>query len=108
MLLALSQLVNLCANDGQRLFDACMLGVFALAGIASVGGAAYSIFLLGAWGILGFAIFFLFIPIQASIPPSSSLIRFGWHQLRNVNILVADIHVKPDIQAATSSGANNG
>ena len=56
--------MNLCANDGQRLYDACMMGVFALGGIASVAGAGYAVYLLGAWGILGFVVFFLFLPIQ--------------------------------------------
>ncbi|XP_067948420.1 ATP-binding cassette sub-family C member 5-like [Watersipora subatra] len=61
---SVGELVNLCANDGQRLFDATMLGVFSLGALTSIIGAAYSIYLLGAWGILGFVTFFSFLPVQ--------------------------------------------
>ena len=58
--------MNLCANDGQRLFDACLLGVFAIGAFGTIVGAAYSIYLLGWWGILGFVTFFLFLPVQVT------------------------------------------
>jgi len=57
----------LCANDGQRLFEAAILGVFTIGSIGSLGGALYAIHLLGAWGILGFSVFFMFIPIQVGV-----------------------------------------
>jgi len=57
----------LCANDGQRLFEAAILGVFTIGSIGSLGGALYAIHLLGAWGVLGFSVFFMFIPIQVGM-----------------------------------------
>lgn len=44
-----------------------MMGVFALGGLASVAGAGYAVYLLGAWGVLGFVVFFLFLPIQVHV-----------------------------------------
>ena len=58
------QLVNLCANDGQRLFDVWVMGAFAVSGVAALVGSGYAVYLLGWWGLLGFFIFFLFLPLQ--------------------------------------------
>ena len=59
--------MNLCSNDGQRIFDACVFGVLAVGALGSLAGAAYSIYLLGWWGIVGFVTFFLFMPVQVGI-----------------------------------------
>ncbi|KAF6016862.1 ABCC5 [Bugula neritina] len=58
------ELINLCANDGQRIFDACLSGVFSLGAFISLVGAAYSVYLLGLWGLLGFGVFFLSLPLK--------------------------------------------
>ncbi|KAF6040457.1 ABCC5 [Bugula neritina] len=70
---SVGELVNLCANDGQRLFEAAILGVFTIGSIGSLGGALYAIHLLGAWGILGFSVFFMFIPIQCAVTNNGNL-----------------------------------
>lgn len=58
--------MNLCANDGQRIYDAITYSSFLFSLIPTIGAAVYSGFLLGVWGLVGFAIFFGFVPIQVS------------------------------------------
>jgi len=64
----LFQLVNLCANDGQRLYDAIQHGPFLFSVLPVIGATVYAGYLLGPWGIFGFVIFFAFIPFQVSNP----------------------------------------
>ncbi|KAF6041457.1 hypothetical protein EB796_000239 [Bugula neritina] len=45
------QLVNLCANDGQRIFDCILFSVYVFGSVPVVGVAVYSVYLLGIWGI---------------------------------------------------------
>lgn len=63
----LLQLVNMCANDSYKLFYACLMGVFVLSSLASLVGTAYSIYLLGWWGILGMGIFLVSAPVQVNL-----------------------------------------
>jgi len=56
--------VNLCSNDGQRIYEAVLNAPFILSAIPAIFAAAYAVYLLGWWGIFGFAIFFAFTPIQ--------------------------------------------
>jgi len=62
----LLQLVSLCANDGQRLYDAVQYGPFVFSVIPVIGATVYAGYLLGPWGIFGFVIFFAFIFFQVS------------------------------------------
>jgi len=63
----LFQLVSLCANDGQRLYDAVQFGPFVFSAIPVIGATVYAGYLLGPWGIFGFFIFFAFIFFQVSM-----------------------------------------
>lgn len=70
------QLVNMCSNDGQRLYEAFIFGSLSFAGVPAIGGAIYTISLVGLWGMLGFGIFFLFIGIQ--VGTKAKLCRLGF------------------------------
>jgi len=61
------QLVNLCANDVQRLYDALLYSGFLFSIIPVVGVTVYTAYLIGLWGLFGFAIFFSFIPLQVGL-----------------------------------------
>jgi len=67
------QLVNLCANDVQRLYDALLYSGFLFSIIPAVGVTVYTAYLIGLWGLLGYAIFFSFIPLQVSLNRKSVL-----------------------------------
>jgi len=58
------QVINLCANDGDRLLYLCRDSVAVTGMVGCICGVVYSMFLLGPWGLLGFVVFFLFFPIQ--------------------------------------------
>lgn len=58
--------MNLCANDGQRLYEALLHAAFAVSAIPVIGASIYAVHLLGPWGIFGFVVFFAFIPFQVS------------------------------------------
>jgi len=70
------QLVNLCANDVQRLYDALLYSGFLFSIIPVVGVTVYTAYLIGLWGLLGYAIFFSFIPLQVSLNRKSVLQRY--------------------------------
>ena len=68
------QVLNLYANDGQRLFDgARWIGHFGSGPLLLIGGMAYSVSLIGVWALIGFAILLLLIPLQVS----HSFIHYG-------------------------------
>jgi len=73
------QLVNLCANDVQRLYDALLYSGFLFSVIPVVGVTVYTAYLIGLWGLLGYAIFFSFIPLQVSLNRKSVLQRYYVH-----------------------------
>jgi hypothetical protein len=61
------QVVNLYANDGQRIFDGVSMLTNLLAGpLLVIGATAYAIYLLGAWALIGFGILLLVLPLQVS------------------------------------------
>ncbi|KAK3526468.1 hypothetical protein QTP70_028681, partial [Hemibagrus guttatus] len=59
------ELINICSNDGQRLYDAvllgCLLGVGPLMGLLTL---SYNIFYLGPTAIIGSMIFIIFYPLM--------------------------------------------
>ncbi|KAF6038709.1 ABCC5 [Bugula neritina] len=63
---SVGNLVSLCANDGQRLYDAVQFGPFVVSVIPVIGATVYAGYLLGPWGIFGFVIFFAFIFFQVN------------------------------------------
>jgi len=57
--------LNLYANDGQRLYQGVTWAAHVSSGpLLVIGGMAYAISLIGVWALLGFAIFMLMIPLQ--------------------------------------------
>ena len=64
------QLINLFANDGQRIFDFVVLGVLIVGGpVVGVGGVVYILWLLGPYALSGMLAFLLFYPIQVTYIP---------------------------------------
>lgn len=62
------QLVNICSNDGQRLFDACAIGPLLFGGpIVLLYGTVYSAFLIGPWALIGSATFIAFYPFMVCL-----------------------------------------
>ncbi|KAH7719900.1 CBN-MRP-5 protein [Aphelenchoides avenae] len=61
-----SEIVNICANDGQRIFDAVTFAPLVLIGpLVIVGGLIYLLRVIGPWSLLGVAVFFVFDLLQA-------------------------------------------
>jgi len=57
--------LNLYANDGQRLFQGAIYAPVLAAGpLLLIGGTAYAISLIGVWALIGFVIILLMIPLQ--------------------------------------------
>ena len=59
------QVLNLYANDGQRLFQGVTWAAHVTSGpLVVIGGMACAISLIGLWALIGFAIILLMIPLQ--------------------------------------------
>ncbi|CAK6441862.1 unnamed protein product [Pipistrellus nathusii] len=60
---SVGELINLCSNDGQRMFEAAAMGTLLAGGpIVAILGMIYSVNILGPTGFLGSAVFILFYP----------------------------------------------
>ncbi|KAM3834514.1 ATP-binding cassette sub-family C member 5 isoform 3-T3 [Vipera latastei] len=60
---SLGELINVCSNDGQRMFEAAAVGSLLAGGpIVAILGMVYTVVILGPTGFLGSAIFVLFYP----------------------------------------------
>uniref|UniRef100_A0A8D0E2P0 ATP-binding cassette sub-family C member 5 n=1 Tax=Salvator merianae TaxID=96440 RepID=A0A8D0E2P0_SALMN len=60
---SLGELINVCSNDGQRMFEAAAVGSLLAGGpVVAVLGMVYNVIILGPTGFLGSAIFILFYP----------------------------------------------
>ncbi|XP_054839830.1 ATP-binding cassette sub-family C member 5 isoform X3 [Eublepharis macularius] len=60
---SLGELINVCSNDGQRMFEAAAVGSLLAGGpIVAILGMIYNVIILGPTGFLGSAIFILFYP----------------------------------------------
>ncbi|PSN45519.1 hypothetical protein C0J52_13173 [Blattella germanica] len=65
---SIGELINLFANDGQRIYDVAVFGPMAIGGpIVAVCGVFYILWLLGAWALLGMTVFLVFYPVQYGI-----------------------------------------
>ncbi|XP_078614097.1 ATP-binding cassette sub-family C member 5-like isoform X5 [Branchiostoma floridae x Branchiostoma japonicum] len=70
------ELTNLCANDGQRLFDATSFFILMCgAPLIFVLGFCYTFYLIGPAALLGCSMFILFYPFQAGISRLTSRLR---------------------------------
>ncbi|KAI6210597.1 ABC transporter, ATP-binding protein [Aphelenchoides besseyi] len=60
-----AEIVNICANDGQRLFDAVTFAPLVLMGpFVIVGGVIYLLKVIGPWSLLGLLVFVIFDILQ--------------------------------------------
>nr|XP_056705400.1 ATP-binding cassette sub-family C member 5 isoform X1 [Euleptes europaea] len=60
---SLGELINVCSNDGQRMFEAAAVGSLLAGGpIVAILGMIYNVMILGPTGFLGSAVFILFYP----------------------------------------------
>ncbi|XP_077987901.1 ATP-binding cassette sub-family C member 5-like [Glandiceps talaboti] len=85
---SIGQFVNLCANDGQRIFDVCQFGVFIVAGpLLGIGIIILSGVYMGVWGLIGSMVFILFYPVQFGL--SRVMTKY-----RKLAIEVTDLRVR--------------
>ena len=60
-----AEIVNIVANDGQRIFDAVTFAPLVLMGpLVIVGGIIYLLRVIGPWSLLGLAVFVVFDILQ--------------------------------------------
>lgn len=70
-------MINLFANDGQRIFDLVVLGVLIIGGpVVGVGGVVYILWLLGPHALFGMLAFLLFYPMQVGLCFGGSLLGY--------------------------------
>ncbi|KAF6021159.1 ABCC12 [Bugula neritina] len=67
------ELINLCASDGQRIYDAILVASMLFTAVPIIGVAVYSTYLLGYWGLLGLAVVLGSIPVKLRKKESKSL-----------------------------------
>ncbi|KAH0624286.1 hypothetical protein JD844_007979 [Phrynosoma platyrhinos] len=60
---SMGELINVCSNDGQRMFEAAAVGSLLAGGpVVAILGMVYNVIILGPTGFLGSAVFILFYP----------------------------------------------
>uniref|UniRef100_A0A8C6EL77 ATP-binding cassette sub-family C member 5 n=1 Tax=Microcebus murinus TaxID=30608 RepID=A0A8C6EL77_MICMU len=60
---SLGELINICSNDGHRMFEAAAVGSLLAGGpVVAILGMIYNVIILGPTGFLGSAVFILFYP----------------------------------------------
>lgn len=59
--------MNMCSNDGQRMFEAAAMGSLLAGGpLVAILGMAYNLSVLGPTSLLGSAVFILFYPTMVT------------------------------------------
>lgn len=59
--------MNICANDGQRIFDAVTFAPLVLMGpLVIIGGIVYLLKVIGPWSLLGLGVFVVFDVLQVA------------------------------------------
>ncbi|XP_061171411.1 ATP-binding cassette sub-family C member 5-like [Saccostrea echinata] len=82
------ELVNICSNDGQRLYDAFAIGPLLIGGpVILLYGIIYTAFLIGPWAFVGSATYIMFYPFMAFIS------KFTAH-FRRKGIVITDKRVR--------------
>ena len=65
------QLVNMCTNDGQRLYEVLANGPFIVGGpVVFLAGSIYLVFLMGVWAFVGIGTFIVFFILMVLTVPS--------------------------------------
>nr|CAD7196531.1 unnamed protein product [Timema douglasi] len=85
---SIGELINIFANDSQRIFDVVLFGPMIVGGpVMTMCGIGYILWLLGPWALLGMIVFLLFYPTQYGI---SRLTGY----LRGKTVVVSDERVR--------------
>lgn len=70
------ELVNLCSNDGQRLFEACAIGPLLICGpVVLLYGVVYTAYLIGPWALVGSATYITFYPFMGLVSRLTAYFR---------------------------------
>ncbi|XP_054062411.1 ATP-binding cassette sub-family C member 5 isoform X5 [Rissa tridactyla] len=73
---SLGELINVCSNDGQRMFEAAAVGSLLAGGpIVAILGMVYNVIILGPTGFLGSAVFILFYPAMMFVSRLTAYFR---------------------------------
>ncbi|KYO47194.1 hypothetical protein Y1Q_0002206 [Alligator mississippiensis] len=73
---SLGELINMCSNDGQRMFEAAAVGSLLAGGpIVAILGMVYNVIILGPTGFLGSAVFILFYPAMMFVSRLTAYFR---------------------------------
>uniref|UniRef100_A0A8D0H1W3 ATP-binding cassette sub-family C member 5 n=1 Tax=Sphenodon punctatus TaxID=8508 RepID=A0A8D0H1W3_SPHPU len=73
---SLGELINICSNDGQRMFEAAAVGSLLAGGpIIAILGMVYNVIILGPTGFLGSAVFILFYPAMMFVSRLTAYFR---------------------------------
>ncbi|XP_063772648.1 ATP-binding cassette sub-family C member 5 isoform X2 [Pseudophryne corroboree] len=73
---SMGELINVCSNDGQRMFEAAAVGSLLAGGpIVAVLGMVYNVYILGPTGFLGSAVFILFYPAMMFVSRLTAYFR---------------------------------
>ncbi|KAI5940374.1 Multidrug resistance-associated protein 5 [Manis javanica] len=73
---SVGELINLCSNDGQRMFEAAAVGSLLAGGpIVAILGMIYNVIILGPTGFLGSAVFILFYPAMMFVSRITAYFR---------------------------------
>uniref|UniRef100_A0AC11AXC6 ATP binding cassette subfamily C member 5 n=1 Tax=Ovis aries TaxID=9940 RepID=A0AC11AXC6_SHEEP len=73
---SVGELINLCSNDGQRMFEAAAVGSLLAGGpVIAILGMVYNVIILGPTGFLGSAVFILFYPAMMFVSRITAYFR---------------------------------
>ncbi|XP_043243521.1 multidrug resistance-associated protein 5-like isoform X2 [Amphibalanus amphitrite] len=73
---SVGQVVNLFANDAQRIFDLCVFGPLIIGGpVIALGGVIYIGLVLGPYALFGMIAFILFYPLQFMLSRITGYLR---------------------------------
>uniref|UniRef100_A0A8D2ARW0 ATP-binding cassette sub-family C member 5 n=1 Tax=Sciurus vulgaris TaxID=55149 RepID=A0A8D2ARW0_SCIVU len=73
---SLGELINICSNDGQRMFEAAAVGSLLAGGpVVAILGMIYNVIILGPTGFLGSAVFILFYPAMMFVSRLTAYFR---------------------------------
>ncbi|XP_028639216.1 multidrug resistance-associated protein 5 isoform X1 [Grammomys surdaster] len=73
---SLGELINICSNDGQRMFEAAAVGSLLAGGpVVAILGMIYNVIILGPTGFLGSAVFILFYPTMMFVSRLTAYFR---------------------------------
>ncbi|MBN3298523.1 MRP5 protein, partial [Amia calva] len=73
---SMGELINMCSNDGQRMFEAAAMGSLLAGGpVVAILGMVYNLIILGPTSLLGSAVFILFYPAMMFVSRLTAYFR---------------------------------